>query len=105
MTHRYFKYFKYDTIFASDLCGIYNGSPCKSHTDRPLILYLYYLQFRKQSHMNLFGVEFIWTTVTKTLKTITMHFFWAYFKTLFPKNYSFVLIFFINYCMEVKNLI
>ena len=33
-------YFKYDTIFASDLYGIYNGSPCKSHTDRPRILYL-----------------------------------------------------------------
>ena len=37
-------YFKYDTIFASDLYGIYNGSPCTSHTDRPLILYLYYLK-------------------------------------------------------------
>ena len=33
-------YFKKDTIFASDLYGIYNGSPCKSHTDRPLISYL-----------------------------------------------------------------
>ena len=33
-------YFKYDTIVASDLHGIYNGSPCKSHTDRPFILYL-----------------------------------------------------------------
>ena len=33
-------YFKYDTIFAADLYGIYNGSPCKSHTDQPLILYL-----------------------------------------------------------------
>ena len=33
-------YFKYDAIFASDLYGIYNGLPCKSHTDRPLILYL-----------------------------------------------------------------
>ena len=29
-------YFKYDTIFASDLYRIYNCSPCKSHTDRTL---------------------------------------------------------------------
>ena len=31
---------KYDTISASDLYGIYNGSSCESHTNRPLILYL-----------------------------------------------------------------
>ena len=31
-------YFKYDTIFAADLYGIYNGLPCKSHTDWPLII-------------------------------------------------------------------
>ena len=33
-------YIKKDTIFASNLYGIYNGSPCKSHTDWTLILYL-----------------------------------------------------------------
>ena len=33
-------YFKKDTIFASNLYEIYYGSPCKSHTDQPLILYL-----------------------------------------------------------------
>ena len=31
-------YFKYDTIFTSDLYGIYNDSPRKSHTDQPLLL-------------------------------------------------------------------
>ena len=30
-----------DTIFASELNVIYYGSPCKSHTDQPLILYLF----------------------------------------------------------------
>ena len=35
-----YSYFKKDTIFASDLYAIYYGSPCESHTNRPLILYL-----------------------------------------------------------------
>ena len=33
-------YFKYDTIFASYPYWIYSGTPCKSHRDRPLRLYL-----------------------------------------------------------------
>ena len=33
-------YFKKDTKFASDLYVIYYGCPCKSLTDRLLILYL-----------------------------------------------------------------
>ena len=40
MAIQMYSYFKKDTIFASDLYVIYKASPSKSHTDRPLILYL-----------------------------------------------------------------
>ena len=100
-------YFKYDTIFVADLYGICNGSPCKSHTDRPLILYLLLTISEAVSH------EPVWCQVylnygNKNTQNIYYALFLHVLKPCFPRITvsSFVLSFvFINYCMEVKNLI
>ena len=38
-------YFKKDTIRAFDLYTTYYGLPCKSYTDRPLILYVLHIRY------------------------------------------------------------
>ena len=41
-----YSYFQKDAIFSSDLYRIYDGSPCKSYTDRLHMLYVLLIKFK-----------------------------------------------------------